>query len=80
MAAASGLALSIDLDAVPHVGERMAAITAGDDYELLFAAPPGTPIPVEATCIGCFSQGDGLSLFDASGPVALPEWLGYSHG
>lgn len=80
MAAASGLALSIDLDAVPHMGELMTAITAGDDYELLFAAAPNTALPVPATRIGTFSEGSGLTLHDSSGPVALPQRLGYTHG
>ena len=80
MADASHLALCIDLDAVPHVGEIMAAITAGDDYELLFAAAPDTPIPVPATRIGTFAQGAGLTLHNAHGPVALPQRLGYMHG
>jgi thiamine-monophosphate kinase len=80
LAAASDLALEIDLDAVPHVGEIMAAVTAGDDYELLFAAAPDTPLAVPATRIGTFSRGTGLSLRNASGPVALPQRLGYTHG
>jgi thiamine-monophosphate kinase len=80
MAAASDLALEIDLDAVPHVGEIMAAVTAGDDYELLFAAASDTQIPVQATLIGTLSAGAGLTLRNASGPVALPQRLGYTHG
>jgi thiamine-monophosphate kinase len=80
MAAASNLALEIDLDAVPHVGEIMAAVTAGDDYELLFAAAPDVRLPVPATRIGTFSDGVGLTLRNASGPVALPQRLGYTHG
>ncbi len=80
MAATSGLALEIDLDAVPHVGEIMAAVTAGDDYELLFAAAPDTPLPIAATRIGTFSKGAGLTLLNTSGPVALPQRLGYTHG
>jgi thiamine-monophosphate kinase len=80
MATASNLALSIDLDVVPHAGELMAATTAGDDYELLFAAAPDTLIPVPATRIGMFSKGTGLTLHNANGPVALPQRLGYTHG
>ena len=80
MAAASGLALAIDLDAVPCAGERIAAMTAGDDYELLFAASPDISLPVPATRIGTFSGGEGISLFDRNGPVQLPEKLGYTHG
>lgn len=80
MATASNLALDIDLDAVPHVGELMAAITAGDDYELLFAAAPDVPLPVAATRVGTFRAGTGLTLYNNAGPVALPETLGYTHG
>ena len=80
MATASTLALNIDLDTIPHAGELMAAITAGDDYELLFAAAPDIALPVPATRIGTFVQGSGLTLHNASGPVALPQRLGYTHG
>ncbi len=80
MAEASGLALEIDLDAAPVAGERMAAVTAGDDYELLFALPAGIEPPVAATRIGSFAPGSGLTLRDASGPIPLPEKLGWQHG
>lgn len=90
MAEASGLAVEIDLDAVPLSGTvadqpldgralRLAAATAGDDYQLLFAAAPDSALPVTATRIGMFSEGSGLSLFDGGGPVPLPERLGYLH-
>jgi thiamine-monophosphate kinase len=80
MAAASGLAVAIDLDAVPVVGERMAAVTAGDDYQLLFALPDGIAPPVAATRIGVFRQGRGLTLHDAAGQVPMPDRLGWQHG
>lgn len=91
MAAASGLAVTIDLAAVPlsadfqlvrgrDQGARLAAATAGDDYELLFAAPPGLPLPLAATCVGAFSTGEGLTLHDAGTPLPLPERLGFEHG
>jgi thiamine-monophosphate kinase len=79
MAAASNLALEIDIDAVPIVGEWMAALTAGDDYELLFAAAPDVALPVNASRIGTFASGTGLTLCDASGPVPLPNPLGWLH-
>ena len=79
MAVASGLVLTIDLDAVPHVGELMAAVTAGDDYELLFAANPGTVLPVAATRIGRFVEGSGVSLVRHGARVPLPPRLGYLH-
>lgn len=79
MAAASGLALEIRVDAVPVAGERMAALTAGDDYELLFAAAANVSVPVSATCIGRFVGGSGLTLHDESGGVAVPDTLGWVH-
>lgn len=84
MALASGLAVSIDLASVPlsaayraFSNDRLAAVTAGDDYQLLFAAPEG--FTTNATRIGVFSAGAGLTLHDAGTPVALPASLGYQH-
>ena len=80
MASASNLALEIDLDAVPVAGERIAAVAAGDDYELLFALAAGAVPPVAATRIGFFASGGGLTLRDTSGSVPLPDRLGWQHG
>lgn len=84
IAAASGLAVAVDLAAVPlsphHPGDALAAATAGDDYELLFAAPAGWTPPVPATRIGEFTAGEGLALTDAGRPVPLPAALGFQHG
>jgi thiamine-monophosphate kinase len=82
MAEASGLALTIDLARVPVAGDPIAAVTAGDDYELLFAAPADTLLPagdVAVTAIGAFSAGGGLQLFDGDRRIALPTRLGYEH-
>jgi thiamine-monophosphate kinase len=87
MATASGLALTLDLDAVPLSQvvrasgmTAIAAATAGDDYQLLFAAAPGARLPVSATAIGRFAKGDGLSLTEGGRAVPLPQSLGYLHG
>lgn len=96
MAAASGVAAAIDLSAVPLSPDlsgwagtdrtaRLAAATAGDDYELLFAAPAAAEAAIRAlglalTPIGRCEQGSGLRLHDADGPVPLPARLGYQHG
>ncbi|MBX3560508.1 MAG: thiamine-phosphate kinase [Sphingomonas sp.] len=100
MAAASGCALAIELDAVPlsrdyldHAGgdraARLKAATAGDDYELLFAAPEGKAAAILALAeeiglslcrIGRCEAGAGLSLRDAAGPVPLPARTGFEHG
>jgi thiamine-monophosphate kinase len=93
LAAASGVGVHIDLDDVPlslayvaQIGDdraaRMAAVTAGDDYVLLFTshlalreARPGVPV----FRIGRVVRGDGISLFDKGEPVALPLRLGWEH-
>ncbi len=97
MAEASGCRAAIALDAVPlseaylaRCGEaRLAAATAGDDYELLFAAAPrhGAAILALAdelglpfTPIGDFAEGGGLGLTESGRPVPLPERLGFEHG
>jgi thiamine-monophosphate kinase len=79
LAAASGVRIEIALDTVPVAGEPMAAVTAGDDYELLFTLPQDTPCPVGATRIGSVGAGDGLLLTSRGAPVPLPDRLGYLH-
>lgn len=92
IAGASGLAVTIDLDAVPLSEEAiafgadraacLAAVTAGDDYQLIAAVPP-TARAVAATVaieIGRFASGSGLHLHDRNGAVPLPPALGFEHG
>lgn len=93
MAAASGCGVTIELADLPlseayraRLGEdRLFAATAGDDYELLFTAPPeqagailalGLPV----TRIGEVRAGRGLSLSQGGAPVPLPPSLGWQHG
>jgi len=65
MAAASGVGVAIDLAEVPLSAAyrafasedrtaRIEAVTAGDDYQLLFAASPDLALPVAATRVGTF--------------------------
>lgn len=90
MAAASGLAVTVDLARVPlsnacrafsgdDRAARLAAATAGDDYQLLFAAPAGRTLPVPATIVGDFAEGAGLRLVDGAESLALPAELGFEH-
>lgn len=86
MAEASGCAVTIELGAVPYArgaeidrDKRLAAVTAGDDYQLLFALSPGAIPPTQATRIGSFSTGTGLMLAEGGAPVALPISLGWQH-
>lgn len=92
IAAASGLAVSIDLGAVPLSAEargfgddraaRVTAATAGDDYQLIAAIPPEARAEAarHAVEIGRFEAGSGLRLCDADGAIPLPATLGYEHG
>lgn len=82
LAEASGVAIAIDLDAVPLAWpglDPIEAATAGDDYELLFTLPAGVTPPVSATRIGIARMGSGLTLFSNGGSIPLPDRLGYSH-
>jgi thiamine-monophosphate kinase len=91
LADASGVAAMIDLDAVPLSAEfrdfrgddraaRLAAATAGDDYQLLFAsARPLPSLPCPATRIGQIVRGSGVHLHDRDGAVPLPMTLGWLH-
>lgn len=91
LAEASGAGVSIDLDAVPMSAAamtfgsdraaRLRAVTAGDDYALLFtAALPLTAPPSKVTRVGQIVRQPGLHLHDRDGEVPLPETLGWLHG
>lgn len=90
MAAASGLAVDIVLDAVPlsdaliaYAGDdrdaRLTAATAGDDYQLLFALPAEQKPSVAATRVGGFTAGDGITLSWRGEAMTLPATLGFAH-
>jgi thiamine-monophosphate kinase len=90
MASASGVRINIDLALLPlsddyrrmrgdSVDSRMQAASWGDDYQLLFAAPETTKLPVAATAIGTVAAGADIALFDGDAAIALPPSLGYQH-
>ncbi|HET6537219.1 MAG TPA: thiamine-phosphate kinase [Sphingopyxis sp.] len=99
MAEASGCGLTLALDNVPlsptyirargdDVAGRLAAATAGDDYELLFsAAESAAPeiFALAAECgvpvarIGRADEGPGMRLFYKNKIVDAPEVLGFLH-
>ena len=95
----SGVAARIGADAVPLSPAAMRAIdggeaaiadlvTGGDDYELLFCAPPAERGAIEAlgrrlvlavSRIGTIEHGQGVTVVDADGqPLALGR-TGYQH-
>ncbi len=90
MAAASGVSLLIDLSQVPLAPgvERSAAITGGDDYELLFTMPEAgggfvhrlsDELGLPFARIGVAAGGTGLALTEDGRPVPLPDRLGWEH-
>ncbi len=99
MAAASDCNFVMMLEAVPLsaallavrpdvVDTRLAAVTAGDDYQLLFAADPGAAgairdiaagLNVTVTPIGHAGVGEGITLTHRAQRIALPQRLGFTH-
>jgi thiamine-monophosphate kinase len=90
MAEASGLAVTIELAALPlssdylafagaDLAAHLAAATAGDDYELLFALPTGHEPPVGAFPVGRFGEGSDIALTWQGEPVPRPSRLGFQH-
>ena len=99
MATASGCRITLRLDAVPLsaallavrpdvLDTRLAAATAGDDYQLLFAADPDAGAVIRATAealniavtpIGHAGVGEGIVVVDGAQRVALPDRLGFMH-
>nr|WP_255554657.1 thiamine-phosphate kinase [Sphingomicrobium sp. B8] len=95
MAEASGVAMVIDLGALPlsdaftatRGDDQLFAATGGDDYALLLTASPFDarnvttclPSGTIMTAIGRVEEGAGLRLHDSNGPVELPERLGHEH-
>ena len=83
MAEASGVSLAIDSRAAPVAApeeRRMAALTWGDDYELLFTLPSACEPPVAATRIGTVEPRGFAPLIVDGEPVTSTDGLGYRHG
>jgi thiamine-monophosphate kinase len=95
---ASGCGADIDLDALvlsdafiaargDDLGARLFAATAGDDYALLAALPPGLdpstlslPSGARMACVGTLTAGaPGIRLLSDGQAIELPERLGHEH-
>jgi thiamine-monophosphate kinase len=75
----SGVHVAIELERLPlapGVTDPVVAATAGEDYELLFTAPPGIDVPGDVTWVGEISEGEGLTLTRGGEPVELS---GFEH-
>jgi thiamine-monophosphate kinase len=78
LAERSGVQIAIELERLPLADgvDAQTAATAGEDYELLFTAPPGVDMPGDVTWIGMVSEGDGLLLTLGGEPLELS---GFEH-
>lgn len=100
IAKASGIALHVDLGRMPlspayvdargdTAESRIAAATSGDDYQILFTAPPERDGEIETVAarhrmrisrIGRCEPGEGRVMLERDGvPLPLPVRLGYEH-
>lgn len=91
----SGVGAELRADALPLStaardlpGARDAALSGGDDYELLFTASPerraeiaalARRLDVPLTRIGAIREGSELSILDASGQAIVPPSKGWQH-
>lgn len=82
MAEAGGVSLALDPQAIPVADPAQfdKCIRWGDDYELLFTAPPAARLPVPAHRIGTVAPRGPAPLLLGDTPLADPAGLGYRHG
>jgi thiamine-monophosphate kinase len=80
--------LPISDDARDVPGAREAALSGGDDYELLFCAPPeatptieaiGAELELPVTRIGQVASGQGVRVFDETGTDLPLQRMGWQH-
>ncbi|MGQ7828642.1 thiamine-phosphate kinase [Altererythrobacter sp. Z27] len=78
---ASRVTLALDSAHFPVAdpARRDDCVRWGDDYELLFAAPAGTALPVEATRIGTVAARGASALLVDGNPMSPQDGLGYRH-
>ncbi|MDA9918579.1 thiamine-phosphate kinase [Erythrobacter sp.] len=81
MARASEVSIAIESDAVPVADSerRDECMRWGDDYELLFTLPQGTPLPFPATMIGTVEPSGLAPLYLDGKAITDGEGLGYQH-
>ena len=81
MARASQTSFQLDSSTFPVADpERLnECVRWGDDYQLLFTAPPGTALPVAATRIGTVEPQDFAPLWVDSHVLTPLDGIGYQH-
>jgi thiamine-monophosphate kinase len=85
---AQALPLDAALAALPRERRVALALAGGDDYELLFAAPPSRREAIEAIAsrtgltlsrVGRVDAGPGIRLVDAEGRATIPNARSFDH-
>lgn len=82
MGRASGVTLAIDAAAVPIAvpeERRGEALRWGDDYQLLFTAPPEVALPIAAVAIGEVKPFSEAPLVLDGRPLTEKDGLGFEH-
>lgn len=82
LCAASNVGADVNLSNIPLADASYDAtrqITGGDDYELLFTAPPNAQIPAGATRIGQINDAQKLRLLDENGKPLKLKQGGWQH-
>ena len=82
MAEASGVSLSLESAAVPLAApetRRADALRWGDDYALLFTAPQGVDLPIDATMIGTVERRSASPVLLDGAALSTKDELGYRH-
>ncbi len=89
--AASGVGARLDVDALPRSAvlasqpvalQRLCGLAGGDDYELVFTAPPGARLPdvgVPLTRIGAIEAEPGLRVVDGRGEAVAHGLQSFDH-
>jgi thiamine-monophosphate kinase len=81
-------AISAAMHALPFARRLDMALAGGDDYELLFTAPPdqadavqeaANDADVSITCIGRITSGSGLQVLDAQGLPMSRRFASFDH-
>ena len=82
MAEGSGMTLALDPAAIPVADPAQfeKCIRWGDDYEVLFTAPPAAALPVAVHRIGTVAPRGPAPLLLGDTALADPASLGYRHG
>jgi thiamine-monophosphate kinase len=93
----SGVGATVEADAVPRSAElaaqplalqRLCTLSGGDDYELVFTAPPAARERLLAAAAGCgvavsrigrIETAAGLRVVDVSGHMLEGAWASFDH-